>query len=48
MTKTPDEKIKDIVEQYPQFWKTPSSFMSYLEEFRTRVLNKQKLETSQD
>ena len=30
MTKTPDEKIKDIVEQYPQFWKTPSSFMSFI------------------
>ena len=30
MTKTPDEKIKEIVEQYPYFWKTPSAFMSFI------------------
>ncbi|QVW53883.1 HNH endonuclease [Acinetobacter phage TaPaz] len=27
---TPDEKIDEIIERYPEFWKTKSSYMSYI------------------
>ena len=42
--KTPDEKIEAIVERYSEFWKTPSSFMSFIRSgIRSGLWNKHKV-----
>ena len=44
MRKSPDEKIEELVDRYPEFWKTKSAYMSFIRSgIRGSLWNKNKV-----